>query len=466
MIARRLLLAVGLMTVLLAACFGRGGEGGPSSDGPGAADEARPRGGVVRVGTWMRPEHDQPTSGGAAVRSLVHPQLFTVSPEGRWEPSAIDAASIEASPDRSSVSFRLRPDAVWSTGAPITADDLRRSYDEAAVAGVDGPDPAGLITVRFTAPLEQWERLWSFDDTIAPPAVGVWGGPWAVASTVPGLETVLVPNDRWWGTPPVLDELRLFVVPDTTTGLQLLEKGELDVLAPLPFTGRGGVVEPIEGVRSARAPDPGGWWFGLHADPSSLDRAARRALFDGAPRRAFVSGLLGDEVGLLDGLRPGDDVWSRPDPTDVPAAGRDEVQVLTREEEPMVGLFNRAIARRAATAGWRPELVAMDADQAEARFRERRYQAAAFGVLDPPSPCWRCRWGWFDDTLARAADAGDEQAAVALQHRLRDEAIVLPLWRPHALVAWRTAAVDGVRANGFAHSPAWNAHEWWVPARR
>jgi hypothetical protein len=43
---------------------------------------------------------------------------------------------------------------------------------------------------------------------------------------------------------------------------------------------------------------------------------------------------------------------------------------------------------------------------------------------------------------------------------LRDDALVLPLWRPTAVVAWRDG-LEGVRVNGYASSAAWNAHEWW-----
>ena len=43
--------------------------------------------------------------------------------------------------------------AAWSDGRPITAEDLRRNPDGHVVAGIDGPDAAGVITVRFSQPL-------------------------------------------------------------------------------------------------------------------------------------------------------------------------------------------------------------------------------------------------------------------------------------------------------------------------
>jgi hypothetical protein len=75
--------------------------------------------------------------------------------------------------------------------------------------------------------------------------------------------------------------------------------------------------------------------------------------------------------------------------------------------------------------------------------------------------CWRCRFG--DLPEVPGADAGDTAAVSALSARLRDEARVLPLWRSSTVVAWRSAAVGGVRANGYAASAAWNAWEWFSP---
>lgn len=446
-----------VVSVALAGCFGRGpGRGGDTGGGEVGPQDG---GGIVRVGTWLRPEWDQPTLGGQAVRALVLPQLFVAGPDGTWKPSLVVPGSDALAEDAMSATFRLRTDAVWSNGSPITADDLRRRYDEGVVAGVEGPAPDGTITVRFRAPLPGWRRLWSFDQSVAAPAVGVWGGPWTVARMIPGLETVLRPNPRWWGRGPYLGELRLVVVPDVTTGVQLLERGELDVLMPLPFTGRTATLEAIEGVAVATA-RRSGWWFGLHLDPGALDLAARRALQSTVLRREFTTALLGDEALPLDGLAgPEDATWAGPDPTDAAAAGREAISVSTREEEPMAGLLHRSMAKRAAAAGWRTELRAADAVEVDRWFDERRYQGMLITVLDPPAVCWRCRWAWFDAGLATAADAGDGTATQALEQRLRDEAIALPIWRPLTVVAWRDE-VTGVVANGYALTAAWNAEQW------
>jgi hypothetical protein len=82
-------------------------------------------------------------------------------------------------------------------------------------------------------------------------------------------------------------------------------------------------------------------------------------------------------------------------------------------------------------------------------------------TVDGPDVCWLCRWGSVDEALARAADSGDRAAAAALEARVRDTGLVLPLWRPRTVVAWRESVVNGVRPNGYARNAAWNAAEWW-----
>ena len=90
-----------------------------------------------------------------------------------------------------------------------------------------------------------------------------------------------------------------------------------------------------------------------------------------------------------------------------------------------------------------------------------------------PEPCWTC---WFADTatgrgnvtrvtgltgLAAAADA-DPAAVAALEARVKAEALMLPLWRPRAVLAGRR--VGGLLANSWAAGPFWSA-ESWTPSR-
>ena len=417
---------------------------------------------------WAEPNPGGATLGGAAVRSLVLPQLFVAEPDGRWTPSLVVPGSDTTAPDKRSATLRLRPGAVWSDGSPITADDLRRSADGRFVAGVDGPAADGAVTVRFTQVLPGWRRLWSGTDVVSAPAAGVWGGPFVLAGYVPGLEAVLRANDRWYAGRAFLDEVHLVLVPDATIARQLLAKGELDVVMPPASTVRTRQLEAIPGVtvakgRAATGPagTAGGWWAGLLLRPGGLSRERRAAVAASVDRAAFVGTLLQGEAAVLDGFMGVDTgAWAGIGPGASGALQGTTVDLVGELEEPMTATLQRSMQKRAHPSGGRLELRNAEADRVEGWLAEGSYQAAVVLQFDGPVVCWTCRWASVDEALARLADAGDEAAARALETRLRDEALLLPLWRPVPVVGWRDG-LGGVRPNPFALSGAWNAWEWW-----
>lgn len=425
----------------------------------------RPRGGSARVGVWASPDPTAPTLGGAAVRSLVLPQLFVARPDGRWSPALVAPRTDVTGAGATSATFRLREGATWSDGTAITIDDLRRTADPRFVAAVeDGGD--GVVLLRFHHPLPGWRRLWSGQDSIAPPSSDVWGGPFVVTTVVSGLETVLTRNDRWWGTGPFLDEVRLVLVPDATTARQLLARRELDVVMPPAGTVRTRQLEAIPGVDVDRV-ERGGWSTVLVANPETLSLEKRRALFASVDRSAFVGTLLAGEATVLQGFAPSpeDSTWSSVAPGDVAPLASETVDLIAPVEEPMAGLVHRSMQKRvrAATDGNSTiELRAAETDRVERWVVDRSYEAALVPWLDPLGGCWTCRWGDLGDAAA-AADTGDPAAIASLQAALRDDARVLPLWRPATVVAWHEG-LAGVAANGYAASAAWNAAEWWRPA--
>jgi hypothetical protein len=462
-------LACVLATTALAACSRDKQARRPvpsptSSTSPTTAipDPDRPRGGVARVGVWGAPDVGAPTLAGAAVRALVLPQLFVALPDGTWRPSLVEPGSERRAKDGRSASFRLRAGAAWSDGRPITADDLRRNPDARFVAGVDGPDANGVITVRFTQVLAGWQRLWSGQDSVAAPSVGVWGGPFVVAGATPGLETVLRRNDRWSGVVakgPFLDELHLVLVPDPVTAGDLLEKGELDALMPPAYTVRTEELRTTAGVTVDVAPR-GGWWVGMVMS-GKVGEDDRKALAGTVGRERFVSVLLKDEASVLNGfIGPEDGAWAGAKYPDARSLHDNKIDLVGQIEEPLTPAVQRVIQQRVNTVKGTVELRNAEADRVEPWLAAGTYDAAVAMFADGPDVCWLCRWQHVDEGLAHAADAGDRAAAAQLEAKLRDQAWVVPFWRPRTVVAWRTG-LNGLRANGYALNAAWNAWEWW-----
>ena len=455
---RRLEIAVALgIALVLAGCTDHDAKDPSRAGSSTTSTVLRPRGGTVRVGVWQEPDVAAPNLGGAAVRALVYPQLFRVQPDGSWDASLVEPGSERLAPDRRSASFRFRRGASWSDGTAITAGDLRR-VPEPNVVAVDGPAPDGRITVRFTQPLSGWQRLWSVTSSVSPPRPGLWGGPFVVGEHTRGLEAVLRRNDRWYGGPgPFLDEVRLVLVPDPVTARQLLARGELDVVMPPGATVRTEQLRALSGVSVATSVRTG-WWVGLRTNDDALNADERRSLFRLIDRAAFVGTLLRGEATVLNGFAGATDTtWETLAPVGpkVPS-----VDLAGANEDPMANVLSRAMQRAGRAAGGDVALRAARVDQVEEWVASGMYQAAIVSYLDGPQVCWSCRWGDVDAALAGAADGGDVTAARRLERRLRDEALLLPLWRPTAVVAWRDG-LNGVRVNGYASSAAWNADEWW-----
>jgi ABC-type transport system substrate-binding protein len=285
-----------------------------------------------------------------------------------------------------------------------------------------------------------------------------------IASETPGLETVLRRNEQWRGSGgPFLDEVRLVLVPDGITARQLLARGELDALMPLAGTVRTKQLEAVAGVTVDRVAR-GGWSVVLLASVQNLSVEDRRSLFATVDRGAFVGTLLAGEAVPLQGFAgPEDATWSAVGLGDAGSLKGDSVELSGMAEEPMTVLLHRSMQKRAKSAGGTIELRAAEADRVEGWVRDGAYSAAIVPILDPLGNCWRCRWEAVDGALTSAADAGDPAAVTALETKLRDEALVLPLWHPDTVVA-RRQGLNGPKANGYAASAAWNAWEWWRSA--
>jgi hypothetical protein len=136
-------------------------------------------------------------------------------------------------------------------------------------------------------------------------------------------------------------------------------------------------------------------------------------------------------------------------------------------EEPMGALLQRSIQLRARYFQWDYSQRSIDGGGLESLWASNEtseYQVLIGWQLDSPlGPCWRCRWeGIISEEGLAAAEAGDPSDVQAVEAELLALGVEMPLWRPMAVTAWR-GDLEGVRANGYAASPAWNAAEWYVP---
>jgi peptide/nickel transport system substrate-binding protein len=164
------------------------------------------------------------------------------------------AESWSASPDGLVYDFVLRKAARFHTGEPVTADDVKFSFEryrgisarvlKEKVAAVETPD-AGRVRFRLKQP---WPDFLAF---YATPATGagwivprkyvekmgedgfkkspVGAGPYRFVAFTPGVELVLEAFDGYWRKTPSVKRLVFKAVPDATTRLAMLKRGEVDI---------------------------------------------------------------------------------------------------------------------------------------------------------------------------------------------------------------------------------------------
>lgn len=484
----------------------RAAPGGPTT----TATARPPVGGIIRLGVPEEPASLNPfdpksrTAAGAAVLGQVLPQLFRVDPGGRAVGWLVDDGSVRAAPDGASASFSLQPGARWSDGAPITVEDLRftlatvtgsawpgpsAGYDR--LTGVDGDGSA--VTFRFDGPFPGWRRLFSGADFVLPAhrlagkdlrvewkqGPDVAGGPFRLGAVTPGLSVALERNEGWWGPKAKAAAISVLVVPDVRTMEQLLARSELDVAWPPVTTNRVGRFRALPSVEVSVA-DPGGALESLVANSRSLAADRRLAYLGLANRDRFIDVLLAGEADravslsprLPDGAAP---AW--------PAAGVEPVAgrlkgaatstLVSADEDQLSPLLGKVIQSGARTAGATVELRSDDSTVVDGSWLpDGRFDLALQRTVTWPEPCWSC---WFADDstgrgnvtrardlngLAAAADR-DLAAAPALEEKVKAEGLVLPLWRPRAVLAGRN--VTGLVANSWSLGPFWMAEAWTPP---
>ena len=163
------------------------------------------------------------------------------------------AESWSASEDGMSYSFVLRSGIAFHNGEPVTAEDVKFSFERyrgaakgplhERVASVDVVDPRH-ITFRLKNP---WPDFLTFyvaatgagwivpkkyveqvgDDGFKKAPIGA--GPYKFVSFNPGVELVLEANEHYWRKVPSVKRLVMKVIPEEATRLAALKRGEVDI---------------------------------------------------------------------------------------------------------------------------------------------------------------------------------------------------------------------------------------------
>lgn len=198
----------------------------------------------------------------ADVFSYVVDTLMTYDPDTyKWIP--LLAERYEVSKDGKSYTFYLRKDAKFHNGQPVTAADVKFSYDaffnDAYMAArlrsyyesISKVDIIDDHTITFHTKDSYFGNLESlgllrilpksvYGDPLVGPKISktlIGSGPYTLEKNEKGKRIVLKRNDAWWGRNDetlkkyyLFDRIAFRFVPTQDLAVQMLEKGDLDYL--------------------------------------------------------------------------------------------------------------------------------------------------------------------------------------------------------------------------------------------
>jgi peptide/nickel transport system substrate-binding protein len=236
-----------------------------SSAAPPVASGPPVKGDWVVQDIGADPDILNPIISSDATASMINGQIF----EGllqmdnqtlKLEPCL--ATSWEISPDQLTYTFHLRHDVTWQDGVPLTADDVKYTYDRVQDPKVDdAPMRSYWNTIKsctvldpYTVRFQASERYFKTLETLGVSSIlpkhllanvadfndapfnraPIGTGPYKFVRWDTGSQIVLERNDHYWGTQNhYLNRLVYRVIQEPYVAVQLLKKGELDIVDPV-----------------------------------------------------------------------------------------------------------------------------------------------------------------------------------------------------------------------------------------
>src|SRR5881397_1994640 len=202
--------------------------------------------------TWFDPAETSGIITPFMVLYALHDAVVKPLPGNSMAPALAESSNV--SPDGLVYEFVLRRGARFHNGDPVTAEDVKFSFEryrgaasrplKESVAAIETPDPsrvrfrlkrpwpdfmtfyAGATGAGWIVPKRYVERVG--DDGFKKAPIGA--GPYRFVSFNPGVELILEAYEQYWRKVPHVKRLILRVMPDHATRLAALKRGDADVV--------------------------------------------------------------------------------------------------------------------------------------------------------------------------------------------------------------------------------------------
>jgi peptide/nickel transport system substrate-binding protein len=240
----------------------------------------------------------------------------------------VSAQETSTSPE--TITYKIQPNASWSDGKPIDANDFiyfwktqdgkdcpkcqpasTTGYED--IKSITGSNGGKTVTVVFAKPFGDWKALFGGGYGLLPSHLAkgtldqsfnkqfnqeptVSGGPFELKSFKHNQNAQLVRNPKYYGTPASLDTLNFRIITDATQEPTAIQNGEVDAIYPQPELD---LLTTVEGYKSqgiVNQLDLGLNWehfdFNLN-NPFLKDAALRQALFTALNRQQLINQTVG-----------------------------------------------------------------------------------------------------------------------------------------------------------------------------
>ena len=208
---------------------------------------------------------------------------YRLLPDFTYEPWIFSKDCTVTTVSPFTVGCSIRPDAVWSDGMPITADDFKFTYDtimnpDNNVWSRNGYDKISAFNVisptefqmQFKEPFAPYRDLWaSTSTTVLPKHIlegqnfnKVWtrcicdpktkkpigSGPMLVGDFESDRQVTLVPNKKYWGEQASVSVV-FIPIPDSNSQINAFRAGEVDMIYPQNQIGLRKRIESVDDAR-------------------------------------------------------------------------------------------------------------------------------------------------------------------------------------------------------------------------
>ena len=447
-----------------------------------------------------------------ATRDLVRPllpTLLTIQPDLTYRPGLAVRVprAADLSKDPFSITFNLDPKADWSDGTPITAADVRFTWEVIKDTAFPIADRSGYdrltdvevlgahrLRLVFDRPFASWRDLFSAGDFILPKhaltgkdftnalsdQMPVSGGPYLLESWTKGLEIVYAANSKWWGKAARTKRVHVLFVPDTEIALRLLGNGRLNAIVT---TTRLNLEARAGGVSNAKVASRFGssWWeLALnHSAPPIVNPGAREAIARSIDRVGIAEAFIRGDGRKLQHLSPGRTVAGEFSTYTKDTAGAKRVAgkpgkliLIAPAENSLAGILTRSIQKGLRDTGFEVEIRAPQGTDLYATWRrEGRFDIALWERRGTGSMSLRGAYGSVfgapkgvnyshlkSPEVDAALDAADATLTIdPLMKQLGRAIPALPIFE--SKMYWISRGLSGATPNASIDGPFWNLGE-------